>query len=335
MIYKNISLKPYNTFGLDYKAEVLAVVKSENELKSLISEKELFDKPFFILGGGSNLLLTQDFQGGFIHPKFEGINVEEINNEYVVVSSGSGVIWDDLVEWCVKKEFAGLENLSLIPGLVGASPVQNIGAYGVEAKDTIEKVQAINLLDGSVVEFSNNDCRFAYRYSIFKDVLKGKYIVSRVYFKLSVSPVLNTEYGALNEEAQRLGGLTLKNIRQAVVNIRQSKLPDPAILGNAGSFFKNPIVDSSIAEEIKSKYSKVPLYPDPSGKIKLAAGWLIEQSGWKGKRIGQTGVHEKQALVIVNYGGATGPEIFELSEKVKHSVFEIFGILLEREVEVL
>jgi UDP-N-acetylmuramate dehydrogenase len=333
MIYKNISLKHYNTFGFDLKARALAIVNSEKELKHLISDIQ--NEPFYILGGGSNLLLTRDYDGTFIHPAITGIKVEEKNDNFVIISSGCGVKWDDLVAWCVSNDFSGIENLSFIPGLVGASPVQNIGAYGVEAKDTIEKVRAINMSDGSVVEFSNKDCRFGYRYSIFKAELKGNYLVTKVFFRLSLVPVLNTEYGALNDEAQRLGGLTLKNIRQAVINIRQSKLPDPAVLGNAGSFFKNPLVDSSLAEKLRSKYHNIPVYPDISGKNKLAAGWLIEQCGWKGKRILDAGVHEKQALVIVNYGKATGQEIFDLSEKVRQSVFEKFGILLDREVEIL
>jgi UDP-N-acetylmuramate dehydrogenase len=333
MIFQDISLKHYNTFGFDLRAKELAIVNSEEDVKSLISD--FHGKPFYILGGGSNMLLTRDYEGTFIHPAIAGIKVEEKNDKFVIISSGCGVKWDDLVAWCVNNDYAGIENLSLIPGLTGASPVQNIGAYGVEAKDTIEKVRAINMSNGSVVEFSNKDCRFGYRYSIFKGELKGKYMVTRVYFRLSLYPVLNTEYGALNDEAQRLGGLTLRNIREAVINIRQSKLPDPAILGNAGSFFKNPLVDSSLAVKLKSIYQNIPIYPDISGKSKLAAGWLIEQCGWKGKRIGDAGVHEKQALVIVNYGKATGQEIFDLSEKIKQSVFEKFGILLDREVEVL
>jgi UDP-N-acetylmuramate dehydrogenase len=335
MIYKNISLKPYNTFGLDYKASTFIVINSEDQVNSFIKEAGTQENSCFIIGGGSNLLFTRDYEGTIIHPVIEGIKVEETSDDYVVISSGCGVKWDDLVEWCVNKGYSGLENLSYIPGLVGASPVQNLGAYGVEAKDTIVKVRAINMLNGSVVEFSNKDCRFGYRYSIFKNELKGKFLITRVYFRLSVFPVVNAEYGQLNDEAIKLGGFALKNIRQAVINIRRSKLPDPEITGNGGSFFKNPLVDSSITDHLKSKYNNMPVYPDPSGRSKLAAGWLIEQCGWKGKRIGNAGVHDKQALVIVNYGKATGREIFNLSEKITKSVFEKFGITLEREVEVL
>jgi UDP-N-acetylmuramate dehydrogenase len=335
MIYRNISLKPFNTFGLDYKAETLATVNSEDEAVSLIKGSDFVKQPLYILGGGSNLLFTKDQEITFIHPLIYDIRIEEKNDEYVIISSGCGVKWDDLVEWSVNNGFSGIENLSYIPGTAGASPVQNIGAYGVEARDTIEKVRTINLLDGSVVEFSNKECRFGYRYSIFKDEMKGKYMVTRVYYRLSRIPVLNTAYGSLNDEAIRLGGLTLKNLRQAVINIRQRKLPDPAIIGNAGSFFKNPIVESDKVEELKSKYSNIPIFPESSGKCKLAAGWMIEKCGWKGKRIGDAGIHDKQALVIVNYGKATGNEIFDLSEKVRLSVLEKFGISLDREVEVL
>jgi UDP-N-acetylmuramate dehydrogenase len=335
MIYKNFSLKRYNTFGLDYKTRTFAEISSEDQLVSLIKETDTSGNYCFILGSGSNILLTKDFDNLIIHSVIEGIQIEEKNTRYVIISSGSGVKWDDLVSWCVNRNYSGLENLSLIPGLVGACPVQNIGAYGVEGSDIIAKVRTVNLADGSVVEFSNNDCRFGYRHSIFKDELKGKYMVTRVYFKLSVTPVYNTKYGALDDEVLRLGGIDLKNIRQAVINIRRSKLPDPAIIGNAGSFFKNPVVENTIGENLKSRYDNMPLYQESSDKKKLAAGWLIEQCGWKGIRIGETGVHEKQALVIVNYGKATGQEILDLSEKIRKSVLEKFGITLEHEVEIL
>jgi UDP-N-acetylmuramate dehydrogenase len=247
----------------------------------------------------------------------------------------AGVNWDKLVEWTVDKGFGGLENLSLIPGKVGAAPVQNIGAYGAEAKDTIVKVVALDKNDGSRHEFSNIECEFGYRESIFKKKYKGRHLVIRVYFRLSVNPTLKLEYGSLKEEAQKLGGTTLKNVRQAVINIRRSKLPDPEIIGNAGSFFKNPVVSREIAMNLKKSYPGLPCFDDHSGGTKLAAGWLIEQCGWKGKRIGDAGVHEKQALVLVNHGKATGKEIFNLSEKIKSSVSEKFGIDLEREVEVI
>lgn len=233
------------------------------------------------------------------------------------------------------KGFGGLENLSLIPGKVGATPVQNIGAYGAEAKDTIVKVVALDKNDGSRHAFSNSECEFRYRESIFKKKFKGRYLVTRVYFRLSVNPTLKLEYGSLKEEVQKLGGATLKNVRQAVINIRRSKLPDPEIIANAGSFFKNPVVDNSVALDLKKAIPDCPALTIRQEALNWAAGWLIEQCGWKGKRIGDAGVHDKQSLVLVNHGKATGKEIFDLSEKIKSSVSEKFGIDLEREVEVI
>ena len=262
------------------------------------------------------------------------MRIEEIKPEYIIVSAGSGVIWDQLVEWSVNNGYGGLENLSLIPGTAGASTVQNIGAYGVEVKDCIEKVRVVSTSDGTMLELSKDDCRFGYRRSIFKAEEKGKYMVTRVFYKLSVKPILNFNYSSLEDEIKRVGSTTLKNVRQAVINIRKSKLPDPLIIGNAGSFFKNPVVNTSIAELLKEKYPVLPLYHELTGETKLPAGWLIEQCGWKGKRFGDAGVYEKQALILVNYGKATGMEIYNLSEEINKSVREKFGIGLEREVEV-
>ena len=287
------------------------------------------------MGSGSNILFTSDFKGIILCPEIGGIKIEEQDQENVLISAGAGVNWDNLVEWTVNKGFGGLENLSLIPGLVGATPVQNIGAYGVEVKDTIEKVRAVSIEDGAIAEFNNNDCRFEYRNSIFKGKIKGKYLVTRVYYRLTSNPLLKLDYGSLNDEIKKLGDVTLKNVRQAVINIRRSKLPDPKIIGNAGSFFKNPVVSSSAAENLKKMYPQMPAYKDQSGGIKLAAGWLIDQCGWKGKRIGDAGVHDKQALVLVNLGKANGKEIYNLSEEIKKSVWEKFSIELEREVEVV
>jgi UDP-N-acetylmuramate dehydrogenase len=335
MIFKNISLKSYNTFGLNYTAEFLISVKSESELVQILKDKGYVKKPIMILGGGSNLLFTGNFHGTIIRPEIGGMHIDEENSDSVLVSSGAGVNWDSLVEWTVDHGFWGLENLSLIPGTVGASPVQNIGAYGVEVKDLISKVKTICISDGSTRIFSNNECEFGYRSSIFKNKLKGKYLITNVYFNLTNNPSIKPDYGSLNLETEKTGEVTLKNIRQAVINIRKSKLPDPEIIGNAGSFFKNPVVCNSIAGSLKKEYPGLPVYEDPSGGIKLAAGWLIDQCGWKGKRIGDAGVHDKQALVLVNYGKATGKEIFDLSEKIKKSVSEKFSIELEREVEVV
>ncbi len=246
----------------------------------------------------------------------------------IIVSAGAGVVWDKLVESTVNNGLGGLENLSLIPGHVGAVAVQNIGAYGAEVKDVIEKVRAISLDDGSVREFTNSECKFGYRDSVFKHELKGKYLITKIFFKLSTQPMLCLEYGSLKEELTRLGSISLANIRKIVISTRQAKLPDPDQIGNAGSFFKNPFVSEKVLHDIQEKFPKLPVFRDRSGSVKIPAGWLIEQCGWKGKRIGDAGVHEKQALVIVNHGKATGRELFDLSEKIRNSVAESFGIYL-------
>jgi len=335
MIYENISLKKYNSFGLNVRADHFATFKlEENAIHFLKHHNEAVEN-YLILGGGSNLLFTADFHGTVIHPEMEGITLEGKKGIDVIVSAGAGVIWDKLVESTVKNGLGGLENLSLIPGLVGASPVQNIGAYGAEVKNTIEKIRAISLEDGTIREFSNEECRFGYRDSIFKGELKGKYLITKVYFRLSTRPKLCLEYGSMKEEVNKLGSTSLGNVRKIVISNRQNKLPDPEQIGNAGSFFKNPVVKLSVVDELKIKYPKIPVFSDNSGGAKLAAGWLIEQCGWKGKRIGDAGVHEKQALIIVNHGNATGMELFDLSEQIKKSVAEKFGISLEREVEVI
>ncbi|MGA2824453.1 MAG: UDP-N-acetylmuramate dehydrogenase [Bacteroidales bacterium] len=260
MIYKNISLKKYNTFGLDYKAECMIHIKTEKEATSLLSGTVSWKKPLLILGSGSNILFASDFKGTILYPELGGIKIEEKNpvNGYVIVSAGAGVNWDDLVAWSVNKGFGGLENLSLIPGKVGATPVQNIGAYGVEVKDQIVKVKTISINNGSVRLFENNECEFGYRTSIFKNLEKRKYLVTRVYYRLTIKPLLNLNYESLKEEVNNLGKVTLKNVRQSVINIRRSKLPDPELIGNAGSFFKNPVVNMSIAVSLKNEYPDMP-----------------------------------------------------------------------------
>jgi UDP-N-acetylmuramate dehydrogenase len=335
MLSKKVSLTKYNTFRLNYKAEQFVSVKSEEEAIKVIVQIAANDRPILILGRGSNLLFTEDYKGTIIHPKFTGITIEEKHYDYVIASAGAGVDWDDFVEWAAKNGYGGVENLSNIPGTVGAAPVQNIGAYGVEVKDTIEKVRAISLEDASVREFTRDECLFNYRSSIFKKELKGRYLITRVYFKLATTPALNLLYGSLAVEVTKLGSVTLKNVRDAVINIRKNKLADPEIIGNAGSFFKNPVVDMSTAEILRKRYPQMPCYVDSSGGIKLAAGWLIEQCGWKGKRSGNAGVYDKQALVIVNYGDANGKEIFDFSEEIRKSVWYRFEVELEREVEVI
>ena len=337
MIYKNISLKKYNTFGLNYTAGCLIGLETEEEAIKLLKSNSKLKPPLLILGSGSNLLFTSDFKGTILHPEIGGIEIEEteINHGYVIISAGAGVIWDDLVAWVVDKGFGGFENLSLIPGKVGASPIQNIGAYGVEIKDMIVSVRTIDTVDGSIRIFDNSDCEFSYRNSVFKNNLKGRYLVTRVFYKLSIEPRLNLSYGSLIEEVNKLGKVNLKNVRQGVINIRRSKLPDPEIIGNAGSFFKNPVVKNSVALNLKKRFPSMPVYEDQKGYMKLASGWFIDQCGWKGKRRGYAGVHDKQALVLVNHGKASGEEIYVLSEEIKMSVLKKFGIVLEREVEVV
>lgn len=335
MVLRNISLRNYNTFRLNYISEFFVSPGTEKEAAEIFRKGAPGSKSILILGSGSNILFTSDFKGTIIHPEMMGTEIEKRFSDNVIVSSGAGVNWDSFVEWAVNKGLYGIENLSLIPGTVGAAPVQNIGAYGVEAKDTIVKVRAVSVEDGSIREFLNHECSFGYRRSIFKNEMQGKYLVTRVYFKLFTIPSLNLDYGSLRDEADKLGGTTLENIRQAVINIRRSKLPDPEITGNAGSFFKNPVVDKTVADMLKRSYPQMPCYADQSGDIKLAAGWLIEQCGWKGKRIGDAGVHDKQALVIVNHGSATGKDIFNLSEEIRKSVLNKFHIELEREVEII
>jgi len=335
MIYENISLKKYNTFGLNIRVDRFVTFKYEKNATHFFEHRMGSHINYLIVGSGSNLLFTGDYHGTIIHPEMEGISLEGRKGNTMVVSAGAGVNWDNLVETTVEKGFGGLENLSLIPGNVGAAPVQNIGAYGVEVKEVIEKVRAISMEDGSVKEFSNDQCRFRYRDSIFKGELRGRYLITRVYFRLSSSPKLSLEYGSLKDEINKLGSTSLENIRKIVINARRSKLPDPEQIFNAGSFFKNPVVEISVADDLMTRYPKIPVFKDKTGGIKLAAGWLIEQCGWKGKRIGDAGIHDRQALIIVNHGNATGKELFDLSEKVKKSVAERFGIILEREVEVI
>ena len=335
MIQRNASLRKYNTFGIECQAEFLFTIKSESEAFQALREIDLSEKKYLILGGGSNILFTGDFNGIIIHPVIDGIAIEEDNPDHVIVSAGAGEEWDKLVDWAVTRNLAGLENLSLIPGMVGAAPVQNIGAYGVEAADVITSVRAISLIDGSLRSFENNECRFVYRESIFKGELKKKYLITKVFLRLDKTPDYKLDYGFLREEIAATGDLSLKAVRDTVIRIRRSKLPDPRLTGNAGSFFKNPVIENEEAEKLKYKYPLVPLYPDTSGRTKVAAGWLVEQCGWKGKRIGDAGVHSRQALVLVNHGNAKGHEILDLSEEIRSSVIEKFGISLEREVEVI
>jgi len=337
-IAENAPLKSLNSFGFDVAARWFCEYHSPDDISQLISVMgNLADKRILILGGGCNIVFTKDFDGIIIHPANSYINIEKETDEYCYVKSGAGTIWDDLVEWAVSMNLGGIENLSLIPGCVGASPVQNIGAYGCEAKDTIDKVNIVNLADGSFSVLNNVDCRFGYRDSIFKHELKNTYLVDSVVFKLNKKPAFTTHYGSLSNEVERLGGASLRNIRQAVINIRNSKLPDPKIIGNVGSFFKNPTIEAACADKLLKEYPSMVNYPAENGLVKIAAGWLIDQCGLKGyvNKQGNAGVHNKQALVLVNLGGATGQDILSVAKCVQKSVSDKFGITIEPEAIIV
>lgn len=331
---EGVSLKPYNTFGIEVKTRKFAEIHRLDELMALLPT--LRNTPFLISGGGSNILFTQDYDGIFVRNCLTGIREISRDEHSVLVESGAGEHWHEFVEYCVEKGYGGLENLSLIPGCVGASPMQNIGAYGVEIKDVFAYLDAVEIESGLMRRFYLEDCAFGYRESVFKHALKNKYVICAVAFRLSLNPTLNTSYGVIEKELAEMGIThpTIKEVSLAVIRIRQSKLPDPKHLGNAGSFFKNPVVPISLLHAMERNYEKVPSYPTTEGYVKLAAGWLIEQAGWKGKRVGSVGVHELQALVLVNYGGGTGRAIFELSEDIIQDVDQKFGIRLEREVNI-
>ena len=335
MIEKNVSLKPYNTFGLAAQAKLMARVNSITNLQEILAHANLIKEKRFILGGGSNILLTKNVDALVIKNEISGIELIEETEDAFLVKSGAGVVWHELVMHCIANGYAGIENLSLIPGNVGAAPMQNIGAYGVELKDVFHSLEAIEIATGNVETFTASDCEFGYRESVFKRKQKDQFVISSVSLKLNKKPSFNTSYGAIEEELQRLGvtSPTIQHVSQAVINIRQSKLPNPKELGNSGSFFKNPVVSTAKYEELQSKHANIPGYP-AGEQTKLAAGWLIEQCGWKGKVVGNTGSHAKQALVLVNYGNATGVEIFNLSEDIMKSVYNTFGVQLEREVNV-
>ncbi|MCB0402719.1 MAG: UDP-N-acetylmuramate dehydrogenase [Flavobacteriales bacterium] len=331
---ENISLKPYNTFGIDVQARAFVSVTEASQLKEILEKNTL---PVLILGGGSNILLTRDFDGLVIKNDIRGIELVDEDDDSLVLKVGAGEVWHDFVMYCIEKGYCGLENLSLIPGCVGASPMQNIGAYGVEVKDVIREVEVMDLADFSKKTFSNEACEFGYRSSIFKTWAKGKYFITAVSFRLTKKPNLNTSYGAIDSELHAMGiqQPTIKDVSTAVIRIRQSKLPDPKEIGNSGSFFKNPVVEQVVLDQVLQCDPDAPNYPQPDGTFKLAAGWLIEKCGWKGKLLGNYGVHDKQALVLVNHGGANGKDIFELSEAIITSVQEKFGVTLEREVNIL
>ena len=336
---ENISLKPFNTFGIDAKAKYFAAFSSLDELQEAINYQSSTINHQLILGGGSNILFTKNFEELVLKNEIKGIELVKEDAAYFYIKAAAGEQWHSFVMHCIENNYAGIENLSLIPGCVGAAPMQNIGAYGVEIKDVFEELEAFHVRDKKMAKFSLNDCAFGYRESVFKRKYKGEFVILNVTFRLRKQPLFNTSYGAIEEELQKMNvtELSIRAISQAIINIRSSKLPDPKLIGNAGSFFKNPTIPLEQLQELQQTYPTIPHYPagNISQNRKIAAGWLIEQCGWKGFREGDAGCHAKQALVLVNYGNATGAEVLSLSQKIIASVKNKFGIELEREVNII
>ncbi|MRT92663.1 UDP-N-acetylmuramate dehydrogenase [Ancylomarina sp. 16SWW S1-10-2] len=335
ILHENYALKPYNTFGIEAKANYFFQFDTVSEIQSFLDDNTLDNVDYLILGGGSNILFTDDYEGLILHPNIKGMEIIEENEDTVLVKAGANENWDEFVEWAVTKGYGGIENLSNIPGVVGATPVQNIGAYGVEACQTIEKLDAISIESKRQVEFQNFHCDFEYRNSVFKNEYKNLFIITHVYFRLNKNPEFNLEYGAIQNELKNYSDVNLKNIREVIIKIRESKLPDPEVIGNAGSFFKNPIVETRFAEKLLKKFPDCPNYELDNTNTKLAAGWLIEQCDWKGKHVGQAGVHKDQALVLVNLGNAKGFEVLKLANDIRKSVILKFGVKLEMEVNAI
>ncbi len=335
-ITENISLKEYNTFGIDVKAKFFVEIKSLLQLQKVL---ELTAYPeYFILGGGSNLLLTKDIDALVLHVNLKGISVVDESNHEVTIKAMAGENWHELVLWTLEKGYGGLENLSLIPGNVGTAPIQNIGAYGVELKDLFVSCEAMYIKNRELVEFDDKDCKFGYRDSVFKNEKKGQYIITSVKLQLSKqNHSLSTTYGAIEKQLQKQNIVhpTIQDISKAVISIREQKLPNPAEIGNSGSFFKNPVIDLKTFEKLQKKYPDMPHYPLGEDKVKVPAGWLIEQCAFKGTRVGDAGVHEKQALVLVNYGSATGKELLDLAEEIQRTVKEKFKIEITPEVNII
>jgi UDP-N-acetylmuramate dehydrogenase len=340
-LQENFSLKKYNTFGIDVTAKYFANFKTADELQ----EASEFDIPStgkphtstLILGGGSNILFTRSFDGLVLKNEIPGIEIINEDEKYAYVKAGAGENWHKLVMYCIEKNLGGMENLSLIPGSVGASPMQNIGAYGAEIKDVFQSLEAYHLQDKTMVNFDTSACEFGYRESVFKGKYKNQFVITSVTYRLSKKPQLNISYGAISQELESMGvhESSIKDVSQAVINIRSSKLPDPAQLGNAGSFFKNPEINNAQFHLLKEAYPGIVGYNLHNGNTKLAAGWMIEQCGWKGYRQGDAGCHSKQALVLVNYGNASGEQIYALSERIIESVLNKFGVMLSREVNMV
>ncbi len=334
-ILENISLRPYNTFGIDARARYFAGFKDPDELEALTAHDSRL--PILLLGGGSNILLSKNIDGLVLKNDIRGIAELHEDHEYVYVKAGAGENWHQFVLYCIERNWAGVENLSLIPGNTGASPMQNIGAYGVELQDVFFDLEAYHIKEKKIVRFTRNDCGFGYRESVFKGKYKDQFVILSVTFQLRKKPIFNTSYGAIEQELEKMGvkELSIKAISAAVMRIRSSKLPDPAQIGNAGSFFKNPVISKEQFLQLKERFDAIIGHETVAGTVKLAAGWLIEQCGWKGFRRGDAGCHAQQALVLVNYGNATGKEVYDLSEEILQSVREKFGVTLEREVNII
>lgn len=336
-ILQGISLKDYNTFGVNVKAEYFCVARNVEQLESLIESKLSSDNSYLVLGGGSNVLFTEDYSGVIVIPKLKGIKISESTDDYVVLTVGAGEKWANFVEICLKNKWYGLENLACIPGRVGAAPIQNIGAYGAEQSDFFHSLTGYDTRKKEFVTMSKEDCHFSYRDSVFKNELLDKFIVTEVRYKLSKKQILNTSYKDIKREIEKF---VVKNpdsqyIYDTVARLRKRKLPDPAILGNAGSFFKNPIIENDKYNNIKHLIEDVPVFRIDNNKIKLSAAWLIEKLGWKGKRRGDAGVYENHSLILVNYGKAKGEEILSLAKDIERSVLDSYDIALEREVRVI
>jgi len=334
-LIENFSLKAYNTFKVACIARYFSCFENEEQLQDSLDMLNM--KNLLILGGGSNILFTKNFDGLVLKNECKGVAVVHEDVDFVYVKAGGGENWHRFVQYCVGRGWGGLENLSLIPGNVGAAPIQNIGAYGVEVKDTLWSVEAFDIHERKIKNFTNADCKFEYRDSVFKSKYKNQFAILNVIFQLRKSPVFSTNYGAITKELEQMQikQLSVKAIADAVINIRRSKLPDPTILGSAGSFFKNPIAEIDICQNLKNKFPDIVVFPAGENKMKLSAGWLIEQCGWKGMRRGDAGCFDKQALVLVNYGTASGDDIMNLSMDIEASVLKKFGIRLEREVNIL
>ena len=335
-IIQQQSLKKYNTFGIEAFATEFCEVNSISDLANVLKENQ--QRKLFILGGGSNMLLTQNIDALVLHINNKGIEVVNENDDFVWVKGNAGENWHEFVLFCIKHNYGGIENLSLIPGNLGATPIQNIGAYGVEIKDTFVSCEAMKIDTQEIITFDKNACKFGYRESVFKSDLKNQYVIVSVIFKLTKkNHKLNTSYGAIDVELENMGikKPTIQDVSKAVIAIRESKLPNPKELGNSGSFFKNPIVPIEIYEKAKAYFPDMPHYPVSETLVKVPAGWLIEQAGFKGKRFGDAGIHTKQALVLVNYGNATGNEIWNVAQNIQKTIFEKYGISIEAEVNVI